>query len=315
MALERIIVVPRNGYANRLQAWASSAALSQMWHVPLEVCWETEAIAPATQSDLFDPHPGHTWISSAALTNLLGRVHEEFPRYLNHTPEREVLVLAGHDRGEQIFMPQLREIVEESHQPLTLVIIAGGHFGLVDDHQQRTYRSTFYRTLPWGLGIASAVNAALADYEPFIGLHIRQTDRSREAPTQRQLRVALHAMVERTGISNIFVAADSASALHRWQADVTGMSLTPWVAQTQSHDRASVQAGIDALIEWQILGHASALIYSARSSFGAEAAVAAGDVPITALEASENLQRMRALNATVRAAVTYPARHWISAKD
>jgi hypothetical protein len=93
------------------------------------------------------------------------------------------------------------------------------------------------------------------------------------------------------------------------------MSLTPWVAQTQSHDRSSIQASIDALIEWQILGHASALIYSARSSFGAEAAVAAGDVPFTALEASANLQRMRALKATVRAAVTYPARHWISVKD
>jgi len=315
MALERIIVVPRNGYANRLQAWASSSALSEIWQVPLEVCWEPEPIAPATQTDFFDPDAPVDWITPEELTDLLGSPHHMLPRYLTEMPERGLLVLAGHDRGEQHFMHQMREGVERAAQPLTLVIMAGGQFGVVGDQQQRAYRSQFYRALPWSRDISHAVETALAGRGPFIGLHIRQTDRSREAPTPKQLNLALRAMVENTGIRDAFIAADSSVALARWRNDVTSMGFNPWSVQTRSHDRGSRQASIDALIEWQILGHSSAVIYSARSSFGAEAAVMAGNVPIAALQSSANQQRLRALREMLRAAVTYPARHWPSAKD
>ena len=309
MAVERVVVIPRNGYVNRLQAWGSSAALAAEWDAPLSVCWEPEPIAPAAVSDLFESRTLHQWTSTDEVEELCGGPYQELPRYLTHFPERSLVGLAGHDRGEQVFIPELLALVNSVAQPLRVVIIAGGTFGAVDEERQRRYRHEFYRRLPWNSTITDHVAAVIGDNSNFLGLHVRQTDRSRQAPTSRQVMAAVQELKDASGLSSIFVAADTAPALVEWQEILGGMGLHAWTAGTSDHARDSVEAGIAALVEWQILGRSRGLVFSAASSFGAEAAVAAGDVPVFPLSAAPSLQRARAARDWLRAGATYPLRH------
>lgn len=309
MTVERVVVIPRNGYVNRLQAWASGAALAAQWDAPLSVCWEPEAIAPATMSDLFESRTQHQWMGPDEVVDLCGVRHQALPRYLTHFPERSLVVLAGHDRGEQVFIPELFELVNAKAEQLCVVIIAGGTFGTVDEQQQRGYRHEFYRRLPWNTTITERVAAAIGDRSEFLGLHIRHTDRSRQAPTERQMRRAVKELHAVTGIESIFIAADTGKSLHLWQERCTQLGLQPWTAGTSDHARDSVTAGIDALVEWQILSRSRGVVISAASSFGVEAAVAAGDVPVFPLSAGPSLQRARAARDWLHAGVTYPLRH------
>lgn len=309
MAVESVVVIPRNGYVNRLQAWASSAALAAEWDAPLSVCWEPEPVAPAAVSDLFESRTLHQWMSPDEVENLCGVSHQELPRYLTHFPERSLVVLAGHDRGEQEFMPQLHKLAHSSSRPLRVVIIAGGIFGNVDEQRQRRYRHEFYQRLPWKASISERVDKCLSDRSDYVGLHIRQTDRSRQAPTQRQISNAVEQLQLISGLSSMFVAADTAAGLDSWMQRVNDLGMHAWSSGTSDHARGSVDAGIDALIEWQILGRSRGLVFSAASSFGAEAAVAAGEIPVFALSAPPSRQRVRAAREWFHAAVTYPLRH------
>jgi len=309
MAVERVVVVPRNGYVNRLQAWASSAALAAEWDAPLSVCWEPESTAPATVGDLFSSRTLHQWVSSDGVEELCGIRHQELPRYLSHIPERSLVVLAGHDRGEQVFVPELLELVDTAAQPVRVVIIAGGAFGGADEERQRRYRREFYQRLPWKQSITERVESVVDGRTDFLGLHIRQTDRSRQAPTTRQVVEAMQRLREASGLSSVFVATDTSAALVEWQKTLEAMGVQAWTAGTSDHARDSVDAGIAALIEWQVLGRSRGVVFSAASSFGAEAAVAAGDVHAFGLTAKPSLQQARAAREWLLAGATYPLRH------
>jgi len=309
VAVERVVVIPRNGYVNRLQAWASSAALAAEWDAPLSVCWEPESIAPAGVDDLFESRSLHQWISAADVENLCGTSHQDLPRYLTYLPERSVVVLAGHDRGEQAFMPELIEQVESAAGPVTVVIIAGGIFGAADAALQRRYRHEFYRRLPWRPAITDRVSEVIEGHEPFLGVHIRKTDRSREAPTAAHVTAAIQQLHTQTNVASVFVASDTAAGVAEWTQQLTDMGLRPWSAGTSDHARDSIAAGLDAMVEWQVLGRSHGLVFSAASSFGSEAAVAAGDVPEFGLSAGRGLQRLRGAREVLRAGVTYPKRH------
>ena len=313
MPLAQIIVVPRNGYANRLQAWASAHALGEHWGAPVALCWEPETVAPATGDDLFDVSALPDVMAPEELRAELGAAHTSLPRYLTVIPEKNLIVLAGHDRGEQVFMPGLQALVGSSAPGTRLLIIAGGHFGIGSQAELRQQRRAFYRSIPWSPDIESRTQILLKDRAPFIGLHVRQTDRSREAPTPKQIAAAVHDMHRRTGLRDVFVATETLDARHAWEKELRDMGLQPWVAHTRSHERNSTTAGIDAMVEWRVLGNASALIFSAASSFGAEAAVAAGDIPTSPLQASAWRQRTRDYGAFARSALSYPRRHgWIT---
>lgn len=313
MPVEQIIVVPRNGYANRLQAWASATALGAAWGSPVSLCWEPEPIAPATLDDLFDPTAISTIMNPEQLTPLIGCAHADLPRYLTVFPNRRLITLAGHDQGEQVFMPELTSLVRECADDTTLVIIAGGHFGITDAAEQRKDRHDFYGALSWSPEIDERATALLDQREPFLGLHIRQTDRSLHAPTTRQIESALEHLGERTNLNTVFLAADTPEARRVWQERLVSLGNNTWTAPTHDHARDSRRASIEALVEWRILGHAQGLVYSAQSSFGAEAAVAAGNVPAYPLIASGWQRRSRSIQGLGRAAVTYPKRHgWLN---
>jgi hypothetical protein len=309
-ALEDIVVVPRNGYVNRLQAWASSAILAAELDVPLRIAWDPEPVAPADFGALFaPPRPGTSLIGVEDLRSRLGGTHQELPRHLSVDPDRRVVVLAGHDRGEQVFMDQLLPALEHACQPTTLLIVAGGRFHLPDSTGFEAQRRHFYRQLPWSDAVSSGTDTVLDGRQDFLGLHIRQTDRSVSAPRPRAIRAAIGTLAQQTGLRSVFVAADTDEARERWLAELADLELTGWAAPDPALDRSTARAGVDAMIDWRVLGRSRALVYSRASSFGEEAAVAADAVQLSVpLTASGPLQRSRRAAAAGRSLVTYPRR-------
>lgn len=308
--LQRIIVVPRNGYANRLQAWASAAILGAELDVPVSVVWEPERIAPASADALFAPHRvTMSFIEAAELTAVLGRAHTDLPRSLHVDPDRRIVWLAGHDRGEQAFMEQLGWALADQSRPHTLVIIAGGHFHVPDATAFERQRQLFYGQLEWSEPIATRVSSLLADRGPYLGLHLRGTDRSRSAPTSRALHTAIDNLRYTTGLRALFIAADTAQTRHHWFTVAEQDGFAPWSSDSDAFDRTTEAAGLDALVDWILLGHAWAIAYSAESSFAHEAAVATGHrSECIALSASAGRQRLRGVRDELVGLAGYPAR-------
>ncbi|MDO8307656.1 MAG: hypothetical protein Q7V58_04775 [Actinomycetota bacterium] len=278
-SVERVIVVPRNGYVNRLQAWASASILADDLGAPCHVAWQPQAAGPAEPDVLFASRAlEHSFVRIDDVTAVLGTDHEELPRYLTVLPDRHVVALAGHDRGEQVFMPQLHAALQHASRPTTLVIIAGGTFCLPGTRAFVDRRRDFYRSITWSPPIDQQVSAALLGRRQYLGAHIRQTDRSRQAPTPRAIRAGLARLRDRTGITGLFIAADNEAALARWTDEAGRVGLQAWTAEHADIDRATNAGAVAAMTDWRLLGGSEALVYTRESSFGAEAAVAAGAV-------------------------------------
>lgn len=273
--MERVVVVPRNGYANRLQAWASSDILATRLGVPAHVIWEPQEVATAAAESLFDPETvDQTFITTDEFIALNGVAHEDMPRYLSYD-DSGTIVLAGHDRGEQVFMHSLSRMLTEHPEAHTLLIIAGGTFHMPGGGDPRESRCRFYNSLAWSPFIQSTVHAALEAHSAFAGLHIRGTDRSTSSPTTRQIVRALSGFVDEEG-SSLLVVADTLDARSTWIERTRAMGFDSWGGPSRNFERASAVAGVEALVDWVLLGHSSRIIFSRESSFGAEASVASG---------------------------------------
>ncbi len=309
-SLDRIILIPVNGYANRLQAWASSSVLAAQFGVPLEIHWEPESVAPATSHDLFSsPAQGSSFVSREDVCSHLGTDPANADRYLSVLPEKRLVTLAGHDLGEQAFMADLVPALRHSCAPTTLLIIAGGKFHLPGNEDFAEQRRSFYQSLSWAHEIMERVSQTRAGRSDSLGLHIRETDRSVAAPTRQSIRRALRLLQERTGVSDVFLAADTLGARRRWQDELVGLGLHPWSTRNPDLDRSSAAAGVDALVDWVLLSQTLGVVYSRESSFGEEAVVAGGSAKISVpLTAPQRLQRYRRTTALARTALTYPQR-------
>ncbi len=307
-SLDRIVLVPRNGYVNRLQAWASSAILAAELDVALEISWEPETVAPATASDLFSQaRVARTFVDPESVHALLGVAHVDLPRYVTVLPDRRVVVLAGHDRGEQVLMPELIEALADPCQPTTLLVIAGGKFHLPNATDFARQRRLFYTSLDWSQAVLDACETGQGARGAYLGLHVRETDRSRQAPSAKAIRTALAELRERTGVTSLFLAADNDAARTTWLEESMRLGLEPWTLTHAQTDRDAAAGGVAALADWRTLAHAAGLVYSAASSFGEEAAIASGG-PSIALTASPGRQRLRGIGALARSAAHYPRR-------
>lgn len=307
-SLERVVIIPRNGYVNRIQAWASAAILAEELSVPLLVHWAPEPVAPAAADEIFEISLQDLgFIDRAGLDSIVKTPHELLPRYLHSFEEQGLVVLAGHDQGEQVFMSALAERLNSGSSIKTLLIIAGGNFYMVGTEQEsKLARSRFYRQIPWKAQIGSNTHSAIASHSPYFAIHLRSTDRSREAPTRRQLKKALRALVATPGSHRLFVAADTNEAKRFWAEYAQALGIDAWSFTDMQLDRANSLAVIDAMTDWVTLGHSQALIYSATSSFGEEAAVATGNYEgSVGITASRLLMTYRDLRKLASNAIAY----------
>lgn len=310
--LQHVVVVPRNGYANRLQAWACASIFADDVGAELSVLWEPEAVAAATLDDLFQVPPRQsTVVTSQWFRERFGRRHEDLPRYLSVDRSHDVVVLAGHDRGEQAFMSDLSSLMDSGSAPRTLVIIAGGLFSLPKTQNLAKRRADFYRDIDWSSAVEDRTTQARKGRSEYVALHVRHTDRSREAPTDRAVQAALVTMLRETGLRDLYVAADTAAAALDWQSRAQLLGYEPWTMPHLDRDRATSAGGIDALAEWCVLGGSRGIVHPAASSYSSEAAVASGFLAsVRGVNASPGLQRARAARDLATSVLTWPSRRF-----
>ena len=311
-SLDQVVLVPRNGLGNRLQAWASAAILAAQLDVPLKVMWEPERPAPAAPEDLFTAEALRTsFVGRAWLDELIGEAHELLPRYLTVHSSRGLVTLAGHDRGEQAFMTDLSAALCDPSRPHTLVIIAGGLFHMPSSEDFVRQRTLFYRALPWHHNLLSPSLAQIDRHAPYCALHIRQTDRSVEAPTRRTIRLGLESLAESSPERSLFIAADTSEGREMWAQDARQLGFDPWHSGDIVFDRTDVAGTVGAAMDWILLSRATALAYPAASTFSAEAAVASDSVATSiSMRATQRRQQARMWRMRGHNALTYPSRHW-----
>ena len=283
--------------------------------------WEPEPAAPAPFNELFADHPtfvglDQSWMERSTLDDFLGTPHETLPRYLTISDDNRYAVLAGHDRGEQVFMDSVQSLNARGGPPLTLVIIAGGlfHTNSTESTLDETFcaeRREFYSSLRWHEQIVDRAASVLPGTES-VALHIRTTDRSLEAPTHRAIASALTDMRSRTGVSSLFIAADTPEGRDFWGAHARSIGFEPWSVHDTDFSRVTLSGGRSAAVDWLLLSRTQGLTFAAASTFSSEAAVAAG-AETWALRASSVTRALRRGRFHLRNVLTYPSRRtWAS---
>ena len=308
--VERVVVVPRSGYINRLQAMASAALLAQHYEAEFKVCWEPQSIAPAAAEVIFntsfvDQH----LLSTYSFREQFGYECSDVPRYLNC--DAHVISLAGYEYGEQFFMPDLQGLIANLKHPLEVVISAGGNFSLSDPDMACEQRGNWYRNFIFSRAVEQAVKEIIHVNGRYIGLHLRYTDRAHETPLTREIDAAIRKQVDLTGVTSVFVSSDTPAQRDKWLKKLSESGLKPWAAQLSSHDRANELAGVGAMVDWKVLGSAVSSVYFEASSFGREAAVMAGSTATSTALAGHPFHKWKSRGSSVASAVLhYPKNHW-----
>jgi hypothetical protein len=309
-AVRAVVVVPRSGYINRLQAIASSSMLANELGAEFQVCWEEQSVASAPAKTLFDVgFVAEQFISVSDFSKKFGYPCSDVPRYLNQS--HGVISLAGYEHGEQHFMDELKSWIQSLTSPYTLLISAGGNFSWDTPERAVRSRGAWYKDLVFADHIEIPARNAISLHAPYLGVHLRFTDRSHETPLNNEIESAIVKQVAKTGLTSIFIASDSPSQRDKWVMRLQDTGLNPWFIDPASLDRSSEQAGVAAMIDWKILGHAYSSVYFAASSFGHEAAVMAGSIERSEALPGHPIRRWQSRGKQLASAlINYPRNHW-----
>ena len=183
----------------------------------------------------------------------------------------------------------------------------------VQDREFRRRRASAYEALQLNPEIDSHAVARIQQHRPFLGLHLRYSDRNHQAPTRRQISAAVEQLTEDSGLTSLFIASDTRSEQERWSIIARESGLEPWSAAPVTLDRSDPRSALGALIDWRILGGSEAMVFFSESSFAEEAAVATGHwEDCRGLASSSSRSLWVRVSTLARAAQTYPRRHgWL----
>jgi hypothetical protein len=318
-----VLLFPRSGYVNRLQALASAILLARQIGADLKVCWQVQDVSPVDPTLIFDPaFVTDTFVTESLTESKFGVRASEIPLYLHTAEGGSVITLAGHDLGEQYFMPEFLELLARHPAVQLIVIIAGGKFTLEgasalserDDLHFRAQRAALYGEFPLHNLILDQAEKMKSCQEPYLGLHLRYSDRSHQAPTRRTIRKSLESARQSEGMERIFIAGDSRIEVTRWIEVARELGYRPWSADVANLDRSDPLSAVGAILDWRLLGGAESVIFFAESSFGEEAAVATGNwsrcVGLRSSRFESLVVRFRRFTSAL---VTYPKRHgWLA---
>lgn len=298
-----IVLFPRNGLINRIQALASTQLLGDALGAPVRTCWAPCGYLSTPASEIFAESFIATSLVSAQDLDAHGIRVDDVPLYVSRSGD--VVGLRGHDRGEQALLAECLRAMAEASDPVRLLVVAGGSFhmtpeGVSEAQSERDFRAAkrdYYRSLPLHPAIEERTRSMIAGHpEPFIALHLRYSDLAHEAPFPRAIDRAVRELAERTGVTRVFVASDSRVALQHWLSRIGRTGLDPW-----SLDGSGLTGSQAALVDWRLLGSARSLVHFAGSSFSTEAAVAA-DAWSTSIALPAHPLRRAALRGRVHGA-------------
>lgn len=319
MAERCVIVYPLSGYINRIQAVISARLLAEELGARLVVCWEPTELAPADAAMVLSPE----FVTECVRTpdealSEFGFSVDAIPDYFDLDTRAGRASIRGLDKGEQYFMPSLREALVDSPEISRIVLVAGGKFMLsgdaslteAQDVEFRSRRALAYAELRLNPDIETHADSNIGDHRPYAGLHLRYSDRNHQAPTRAQIESSLADVKSRTGLTSLFIASDTKAELNHWTRAARDLGFEPWSAEPITLDRTDPRSALGALIDWRILGGSDAMVFFSESSFAEEAAVATGSwESCIGLSPSASRARLVRTSTIVRAVLTYPRRH------
>ena len=322
--MKQIVIIPRNGYINRLQGMASAQILADQIGAELKVAWAPQDAAPAQAKIVFDSAViDSDFISEEKCQQMCGFPPNEIPRYLNTSATESgarVVTLAGYELGEQYFMRELRDLIDTSPDVQIIAISSGGRFSLKsetpsvawDSQNFQSERARWYAKQNFSEKIESAIRGAAVS-EPYFGLHLRYSDRAHQAPTRREINRAVQRLASEINVRRVFIASDSRTEREWWSIKLKEQGFSVWWHDTAGNNRTHESGALGALIDWRLLGMSKSLVYFKESSYGYEAAVATQNFSGSiGLEAN----RIRSLSVRgkdlARNAITAPKRRgWV----
>lgn len=317
-----VVIRPLSGYINRLQAIISAQLLAGDLGADLWVDWQASEVAPVRIDAVLDSEfcERHSK-STEEIVAATGVDPARIPSYLHTDAEKGVITLAGFDQGEQVFMPSLKQ-AWATGEFSKVVISAGGKFTIhgsehlteSQQHEFRRRRHQAYADLRLHPGIEEAAHETMVSQTSFIALHLRYSDRSLQSPWSRQIRPALHQLRQSSGVTKLFIAADTPSARQEWMQRARSMGLQPWSTTPPDVPRSDPRSAWGALVDWRILTRSAGIVYFAASSFAEEAAVASGHFDVSiGLRAGRTRRAWMSSRQWAVAVLIYPQRHgWLS---
>ena len=285
---------------------ASAQILANQIDAELKVAWVPQVAAPAQEKIIFNlADIDRNFISEEECQKMCGFLPNEIPRYLKTSSAGSgvrVVTLAGYDLGEQYFMQELRSLINTQKGSQVIAISAGGRFSLETESRSSEWdsptfqsdRFRWYSELKFHEKIESAIRGT-ASSEPYLGLHLRYSDRSHQTPSRRDINQAVQKLACAANIRRIFIASDSATERERWSTKLKEHDFSVWWYDTTGGNRTQESGALGALIDWRLLTMSKSLVYFKESSYGYEAAVATNN-----FSGSLGLEANRIVSLSVR---------------
>jgi hypothetical protein len=279
-------------------------------------------MVPGPASDTFAADWVEQHIVSEATCAEWGVTLDRIPLYVSTDRDGHRVTLRGHDRGEQALVADVAAALAAQDAPVDVVIVAGGSFDLRSPQSSDgewtedflTRKRDYYRTLPLHPAVERAASeVAEAQANGFIGLHLRYSDRSHQAPRTSSIEAALAKQAAESGLTSVFIASDTSSAREEWTQRAITMGLRPWDLTSRFAGLALETSAGPALADWRTLGRSDRLVYFVESSYAVEACVSSGSWrQSSALATSRGRAAAQRALTWGRAGLSYPARHWFS---
>jgi hypothetical protein len=272
---KRLIIVPRNGYINRIQAIASASILAEDLNFELKIYWDTEPNWATDYYSLFDEKfYSNKFVNKKYVDEALNYKNLfQLPNYLNVSRDGGFISLIGADKDEQRFICELVNLLNINQEINTILIVAGAKFYIGDPDEFILRRADFYNSIIWNSRISNNYLLNLFLEAEYVGIHIRRTDRFLSAPSTNQILKELKVMRSKTNLNTVFIACDNKRDREKWCKILRGLNLDVIDLDIQEFDRKEVSTGIFAIPDWIMLSRSVCIIYHGHSSFSQEASI------------------------------------------
>lgn len=271
--ISHLVVVAKNGLGNRFQAISGGIALASYLDRELEVIWEPFDGSATVPSDIFQ---SSTRIRFIGRGDLLARGIEldELPLYLSVS--ETVVGLRGYDRGPQVFIRAFAQELKRNPQAEGIVV-AGSHFhpdaGSAGQLAKisRPFRKELWSRIKF-IPEIEKIALSCRPTSPYIGLHLRGTDRRKEAASPKRLIRQTARIAKRQSVSEVFICSDDErlrdSAVSELVSEGLKVSFDPFVPI-----RRNIEGELHACADFVNLSKADWLVGPQQSTFFTEAAV------------------------------------------
>ena len=270
-----LVVVPVNGYMNRLQAIVSGWLLATQLNYEFKIYWEPEINAPANPEEIFNADFVSDYFIDPTQWSIFTKLsYNNFPKYL--TFSNEGIYIRGLDKGEHKLINRMFN--SDFKNSFRNIYIKGGSnfystrlndFSTFQISKRNLFHTNFF------------CSDLLKDFEKlnsilpskYIGLHLRATDRIFEFPPEKKLLRIILEVSELTKIQDVFIATDNSTMLERWSELLRNNDLMVYSQTNITYDRTKFVSAKSAIFDWLALVGCTSLVNTGFSTFSEEAIV------------------------------------------